>query len=67
MQSDKIKSLRRRIAEALSSFNVLFEEPVAQQREIIDIDRREFMVLLRRVLRAIEHDLTRTFLERETT
>ena len=67
MQSDKIESLRRRVAEALSSLNVLFEVPVEQRREIIDIDRRDFIVLLKAVLAAINNDLTRIFGETESS
>ncbi len=57
MYSDKIESLRKRVSGALSSLNVLFEEPVGGQCEIIDIDRKDFIVLLKTVLMAMAEDL----------
>ncbi len=57
MHSDRIESLRKRVSGALSSLNVLFETPVERQRQVVDIDRKDFVVLLKTVLAAMAEDL----------
>jgi hypothetical protein len=57
MRSDKIESLRKRASCALASLNVLFEVPDNGQNRIVDIDRHDFVLLLKRVLASILKDL----------
>ncbi len=57
MQADKIESLRKRASNALASLNVLFEVPKDGDNRIIDIDRIDFISLLRNIFKSMHRDL----------
>jgi len=57
MQADKIESLRKRASNALASLNVLFEVPDDGGNRILDIDRIEFVSLLKKILNSMHRDL----------